>query len=111
MFPVVPSRGEGNDCTFRIVPRAEWQDCIWPRPGFESWDPRGTPTFKDGKAICPRCGQIMDGEAVKTIARSREGGLAAQMYAVCSQVPVKLTYKNGDVKIRYLWRFRRADPG
>ena len=28
------------------------------------------------------------------------------MYAVCSQVPVKLTYKNGDVKIRYLWRFR-----
>ena len=48
----------------------------------------------------------MDGEAVKTIARSREGGLAAQMYAVCSQVPVKLTYKNGDVKIRYLWRFR-----
>jgi adenine-specific DNA methylase len=48
----------------------------------------------------------MGGEAVKTIARSREGGLAAQMYAVCSQVPVKLTYNNGDVKIRYLWRFR-----
>ena len=48
----------------------------------------------------------MDGETVKTIARSREGGLAAQMYAVCSQVPVKLTYKDGDVKIRYLWRFR-----
>jgi putative DNA methylase len=105
-FPVVPARGEGNDCTFRIVPRAEWQDCVWPRPGFETWDPRGTPTFKDGKAICPRCGQIMDGEVVKTIARSREGGLAAQMYAVCSQVPIKLTYKNGDVKIRYMWRFR-----
>jgi putative DNA methylase len=105
-FPVVPARGEGNDCTFRIVPRVEWSDCVWPRPGFETWDPRGTPTFKDGKAICPRCGQIMDREAVKMIARSREGGLAAQMYAVCSQVPVKLTYKNGDVKIRYLWRFR-----
>jgi putative DNA methylase len=57
-------------------------------------------------AICPRCGQIVDGEAVKTMARSREGGLAAQMYTVCSQVPVKLTYKNGDVKIRHLWRFR-----
>jgi putative DNA methylase len=99
-------RSEGNDCTFRIVPRAEWQDCVWARPGFEHWDPRGTPTFKDGKAICPRCGQIMDGEAVKTIARSHEGGLATQMYAVCSQVPVKLIYKNGDVKIRYLWRFR-----
>ena len=28
------------------------------------------------------------------------------MYAVCSQVPVKLTYRNGDVKVRYLWRFR-----
>ena len=105
-FPVVPTRSEGNDCTFRIVPRAEWQDCVWPRPGFERWDPRGTPTFKGGDAICPRCGQIIDGEAVKAIARSREGGLAAQMYAVCSQVPVKLTYKNGDVKIRYLWRFR-----
>jgi putative DNA methylase len=105
-FPVVPVRGEGNDCPFRIVPRAEWSDCVWPRPGFERWDPRGTPTFKDGKAICPRCGQITDGEDVKTIARSREGGLAAQMYAVCSQVPVKLTYKNGDVKTRYLWRFR-----
>ena len=109
-FPEVPARGEGNDCTFRIVPRAEWSECVWPRPGFERWDPRGTPTFKDGKAICPRCGQIMDGEDVKTIARSREGGLAAQMYAVCSQVPVKLTYKNGDVKIRYLWRFRAPTP-
>ena len=28
------------------------------------------------------------------------------MYAVCSQVPVKLTYRNGDVKVRYMWRFR-----
>jgi adenine-specific DNA methylase len=28
------------------------------------------------------------------------------MYAVVSQVPVQLTYRNGDVKIRYLWRFR-----
>jgi putative DNA methylase len=72
-FPVVPARSEGNNCTFHIVPRAEWQDCVWPRPGFERWDPRGTPTFKDCKAICPRCGQIMDGETVKTIARSREG--------------------------------------
>jgi adenine-specific DNA methylase len=48
----------------------------------------------------------MSGEEVKAIARSREGGLAAQMYAVCSQVPVQLTYRNGDVKVRYLWRFR-----
>ncbi len=69
-------------------------------------------TFKDGKALCPRCGHVMDGDEVKAIARSREGGLAAQMYAICSQVPVKLIYKNGDVKIRGLWRFRapsRAD--
>ena len=28
------------------------------------------------------------------------------MYAVCSQVPVKLTYRNGDGKVRYMWRFR-----
>jgi adenine-specific DNA methylase len=28
------------------------------------------------------------------------------MYAVCSQVPVRLTYRNGDVTVRYLWRFR-----
>ena len=105
-FPVVPRYGQSNDCAFRIVPRAEWKDCIWPRPGFERWDPRDTPTFKDGRAICPRCGQLIDGDDVKSIARSREGGLAAQMYAVCSQVPVKLTYRNGDVKVRYLWRFR-----
>jgi adenine-specific DNA methylase len=105
-FPIVPERQNGNDCTFRIVSRAEWKDCVWPRPGFERWDPRGTPTFKDGKALCPRCGHVMDGDEVKAIARSREGGLATQMYAVCSQVPVNLTYRNGDVKVRYLWRFR-----
>ena len=28
------------------------------------------------------------------------------MYAVCSQVPVRLTYKNGTCAVRYLWRFR-----
>jgi adenine-specific DNA methylase len=105
-FPEVPRYGQSNDCTFRIVPRAEWKDCVWPRSGFERWDPRDTPTFKDGRALCPRCGQLVDGEEVKSIARSREGGLAAQMYAVCSQVPVKLTYRNGEVKVRYLWRFR-----
>ena len=48
----------------------------------------------------------MSGGEVKAIARSREGGLGAQMYAVCSQVPVQLTYRNGDVKVRYMWRFR-----
>jgi putative DNA methylase len=105
-FPAVPRYGQSNDCTFRIVSRAEWKDCIWPCPGFERWDPRDTPTFKDGRALCPRCGQLIDGDDVKSIARSREGGLAAQIYAVCSQVLVKLTYRNGDVKVCYLWRFR-----
>lgn len=105
-FPLVPERWQGNDCTFRMVKKAEWKDCRWPRPDFEAWHPRNTPTFKDGNAICPRCGTVVDGEQVKEIARSRPGGLPAQMYAVCSQVPVKLTYQNGDVKIRYLWRFR-----
>ena len=47
-FPVVPAYGQSNECTFRIVPRVEWQDCLWPRPGFERWDPRETPTFRTG---------------------------------------------------------------
>src|SRR5712691_471156 len=105
-FPVIPKQGQSDYCSFRIVRRAEWKGCAWPRPGFEYWDPRDTPTFKDGQAICPRCGYIMSGEEVKTIAKAREGGLAAQMYAVCSQVPVKLTYHSGEEKVRYLWRFR-----
>jgi len=109
-FPVVPRYGQSNDCTFRIVPRVEWKDCIWPRPGFEHWDPRDTPTFKDGRALCPRCGQLVDSDDVKSIARSREGGLAAQIYAVCSQVPVKLTYRNGDVKVGYPWPWRFRAP-
>jgi adenine-specific DNA methylase len=110
VFPVVPKNGEGRECAFRIVQRNEWKNCKWPRPDFDKWDPRGTPTFRDGKAICPRCGQVMDGDVIKALARSREGGLAAQMYAVCSQVPVKLTYKDGAVKVRYLWRFRVPTP-
>ena len=105
VFPLVPSRAEGDTCTFRIVKRSEWQECRWPRPGFDKWDPRGTPTFKDGSAICPRCGHVIDGDEVKAFAQ-RSGGLPSQMYAICSQVPVKVTYRNGDVKTRYLWRFR-----
>lgn len=105
-FPEVPTREQGNTCTFRIVSRAEWKDCTWPMPGFTEWSPSVTPTFKDGKAICPRCGRVADGDEVKAIAQSRPGGLPAQMYAVCSQVPVQLTYKNGAHKVRYLWRFR-----
>jgi putative DNA methylase len=104
-FPVVPPQGQ-NDCTFRIVPRSEWDSCVWPRPGFERWHPTDTPTYADGKGICPRCGQVIDGDDVKTVAQGHEGGLAAQMYAVCSQVPVRLTYQRGDPKVRYLKRFR-----
>ena len=105
-FPQVPPHSQGNDCTFRIVHRDEWAQCRWPRPDFERWHPIGTPTFKDGKAICPRCGHIIDGDEVKTVAQSREGGLGSQLYAVCSQVPVRLTYRNGEEKTRWLWRFR-----
>jgi putative DNA methylase len=106
VFTVVPQQGKSNLCAFRIVSRTEWEKCIWPRPGFEQWDPRGTPTFKDGKAICPRCGRVIDGEDVKAIARSQAGGLESQLYAICSQVPIKLIYRNGEVKVRYLWYFR-----
>lgn len=105
VFPVVPSQAQGKTCTFKIVRRSEWWECRWPRPGFEKWDPRGTPTFKDGSAICPRCGHVIDGDEVKAFAL-RSGGLPSQMYAICSQVPVRVTHRNGDVKTRYLWRFR-----
>jgi len=105
-FPEVPSREEGDTCRFRIVSRAEWKDCKWPMPGFTEWSPSATPTFKDGKATCPRCGRIAGGDEVKTIAKSRPGGLPSQMYAVCSQVPVQLTYRNGDQRVRHIWRFR-----
>jgi adenine-specific DNA methylase len=105
-FPEVPARGQGNVCTFRIVRKAEWESCCWPLPGFTHWHPRDTTTFKDGRALCPRCGHVMDGDQVKEIARSRPGGLPSQMYAVVSKVPVLLTYKDGSTKTRYLWRFR-----
>ncbi len=105
-FPVVPNRDQGNDCTFRIVKRNEWPDCRWPAPDFRAWHPRNTPTFSDGKAICPRCGNVMDGDRVKEIGRSSVGGLPAQLYAIVSKVPVRLTYQNGDQKIRYMWRHR-----
>jgi adenine-specific DNA methylase len=105
-FPEVPSREQGNRCTFRVVGPAEWKDCRWPRPDFEQWHPTETPTFKDGKATCPRCGHVAEGEEVKAEAKKGPGGLPSQMYAVCSQVPVLLTYRNGEQKVRYLWRFR-----
>ena len=105
-FPHVPAMGAGNDCSFSIVSRQEWSSCRWPRPGFEKWHPVNTPTFKNGTAECPRCGNVMDGAEVKAQANSSAGGLPAQIYAVVSKVPVHLTYANGDEKIRYMWRFR-----
>jgi adenine-specific DNA methylase len=116
-FPEVPTREQGNDCTFRMVWPQDWSNCKWPRSGFERWHPNGDAppngkprcdglTFQDGKATCPRCGTVIAEDKVKEYARTRVGGLPSQMYAVCSQVPVRLTYKNGDVKTRYLWRFR-----
>jgi adenine-specific DNA methylase len=107
-FPDVPPVGQGNDCKFRIVRAAEWKNCHWPRLGSDSWHPRTFPTFQNGHAICPRCGTVIDESEVKKAAQalSPQGGLPNQMYAVCSQVPVKLTYRKGEVKVRYLWRFR-----
>jgi adenine-specific DNA methylase len=103
-FPEVPAHG--NDCTFRIVGAAQWADCRWPRLGDDPWHPRNTPTYSDGHALCPRCGTVIDESEVKKAAQSRPGGLPCQMYAVCSQVPVKLTYRDDTTKVRYLWRFR-----
>jgi putative DNA methylase len=105
-FPEVPHQGLGNDCVFKIVKKSKWKECRWPNPDFTEWHPSNTPTFKSGNAICPRCNHIMTGDEVKELARQRSGGLPTQMYAVCSQVPVKLTYRNGEEKVRYLWRFR-----
>ncbi len=105
-FPEVPIDRNIHKCMFRIVRAAEWKNCRWPRLGDEPWHPRTTPTFKDGHAVCPRCGSIIDQGDVKKAAQSRPGGLPSQMYAVCSQVPVKLDYRDGSTKVRYLWRFR-----
>ena len=106
VFPVVPKRDSSNECNFRIVARPQWGECVWPRPGFEAWHPEATPTFQGGKVICPRCGRIEQGEDVKQFARAQSHGLEAQLYAVASQVPVRLSYKGGEIKIRYLWWFR-----
>ncbi|MBN9423716.1 MAG: DUF1156 domain-containing protein [Candidatus Accumulibacter sp.] len=105
-FPKVPNVADGNSCEFQLVQAENWSECLWPKPDFESWHPRNTPTYKDGKAVCPRCGAVMDGDEIKEIARARSGGLSSQPYAICSQVPVSLTYRDGTKKTRYLWRFR-----
>ncbi|MBC7325416.1 MAG: DUF1156 domain-containing protein, partial [Moorella sp. (in: Bacteria)] len=103
VFPVVPHSGEV--CAFRFVKPAQFPECRWPgmAPG-KHFHPTETPTFKDGKAICPRCGNVLEGEEVKALARA--GHLGNQLYGVATQVPVRLTYRNGEEKIRYLWRFR-----
>lgn len=111
-FPEVPPIGQGNDCTFRIVKKSQYKDCTWPRLRGEPWHPSIHTSYRGGDAKCPRCDETIPSDEVKEYARSREGGLPAQIYAVASQVPVKLTYrqKRGEaeskVKIRYLWRFR-----
>jgi putative DNA methylase len=107
VFPEPPALGQRNECTFRMVAAGEWSICRWPRLGNTPWHPKDTPTFRDGAAICPRCvNTVIDPADVKAIARTRAGGLPSQMYAVCSQVPVRLICKDGAVKARYLWRFR-----
>lgn len=103
-FPEVPAHG--NDCTFRIVGAAQWKDCRWPRLGDEPWHPRNTPTYRNGVAVCPRCGAIINETDLKKACQIHPGGLTSQMYVVCSQVPVKLSYRDGSTKVRYLWRFR-----
>lgn len=108
-FPEVPAAGKGNDCTFRIVGVSEWSKCRWPRLGTNPWHPRETPAYSDGAALCPRCKDgehIVTAEEVKKKAKAQPGGLRSQMYAICAQVPVKLTYSNGSTVTRYLWRFR-----
>jgi putative DNA methylase len=107
IFPVVPTSSGENNCTFRIVPRSAWHECRWPRfDSTDSFDPTTTLTYTDGDAICPRCGAVIDGDTVKKIARQTPGGLRSQLYAVSSRVPVNVSYRNGDVKVRYLWHFR-----
>ena len=111
VFPEVPARGADTECRFKIVPRTEWPSCRWPTFGAgDSFDPTATLTYRDGTAVCPRCGDVIDGDSVKRAAKATPGGLASQLYAVSCRVPVKLTYKNGEVKYRYLWRFRAPTP-
>jgi adenine-specific DNA methylase len=105
-FPVVPPRGQSDECTFKIVARPDWEKCVWPCPGFENWSPTATATFRDGKVICPRCGRVEDSEQVKAFAKGRQGGLDAQLYAVASQVPIRVVYKRGGHRIGHIWWFR-----
>ncbi len=106
VFPVVPERDRSDVCGFRIVAKPDWEKCVWPHRDFEKWHPQETPTFRDGKVICPRCGSVEEAEKVKEFGRSQEGGLEAQLYAVASQVPVRLVYRGGEVKVRWMWWFR-----
>jgi adenine-specific DNA methylase len=107
IFPVVPTSTGQNECSYRIVPRSAWHDCRWPRFGAsDSFDPASTVTCRDGNAICPRCGTVIDGDTVKRSARQTPGGLQSQLYAVSCRVPVNVGYRNGDVKTRHLWHFR-----
>ncbi len=110
IFPEIPDRQVSNDCGFRLVRQPAWTDCIWPSLNGGAWHPRSTPTCINGRAVCPRCGKILAEHEVKKYARSKEnqGGMPSQLAAISSRVPVRLTYKDGDVKIRYLWRFRIA---
>lgn len=109
-FPGMPAVAENRNCEFRIVPESDWEQCLWPRLGGESWHPRQTPTYKDGHATCPRCGTVIHESDVKKAAQARLGGLPSQIYAVCSQVPVKVTYKDESTAVRKLWRFRAPTP-
>ncbi|WP_169978692.1 DUF1156 domain-containing protein [Tautonia rosea] len=111
IFPIVPTSAGQHECGFRIVPRGSWQDCRWPRfDAAESFDPANTVTYRDGNAICPRCGSVIDSDTVKRTARQTPGGLQSQLYAISCRVPVNAHYRNGDLRVRHVWHFRTPTP-
>lgn len=101
VFPEIPPAGQ-DDCTFRVIAADGWAD--------GRWHPRHTPTFRAGRAECPRCGAVIDEAGVKRIARD-QGGLPLRMMAVGARVPVQLTWRGGKTTIRHLWRFRTPTAG
>jgi len=69
---IVPKESEGCGCGFEVVTN----------PQAAGLDPeKGTDVSKD--ALCPRCGRVMDGDAVK--AEAQAGRMGHQLYAVCTK--------------------------
>lgn len=65
--PIVPAVGESNECSFKIVRESD------------EFDP-ASGSVKRGIGTCPRCGNIIDGHAIKQ--EGKAGNLGHQLVAI-----------------------------